>query len=146
MEKFIFRFNTVLNVKEKIEDDRKNKLGVSMRKLAVEQNKLNKLFYKKDDLVHNLEEKMQNTIKIEELRNLSYNLDMMQNIISKQIGVVEQSELETENRRKDLIEASKQKKVFEKLKEKDYEEHKYNRLKEEYALTDEIVCYKAASR
>ena len=146
MEKFIFRFNTVLNVKEKIEDDRKNKLGISMQKLAVEQNRLDKLSFKKDDLIDSLNERMQNTIKIEELRNFSYNLDMMQGIIDKQAETVEQSELEAENRRKDLIEASKQKKVFEKLKEKDYEKHRYEQLKKEHALTDEIVSYKTASK
>lgn len=117
-----------------------------MQKLAAEQNKLDKLCYKKEDLIHNLEVKMQNTIKVEELRNLSYNLDIMQNIINKQEEVVEQSELETENKRKDLVEASKQKRIFEKLKEKDYGRHKYNQLKQEHALTDEIVCYRTASK
>lgn len=146
MGKFVFRFDTILGVKEKIEDDKKNKLGISIQRLVAEQNKLDKLCYKKDDLVHNLEEKMQNTIKVKELRNLSYSLDMMQNIINKQEEVVEQSELETENKRRDLVEASKQKKIFEKLKEKDYGKHKYNQLRREYALTDEIVCYKTASK
>lgn len=146
MGRFIFRFDTVLSVKEKIEDDKKNKLGISMQKLATEQDKLDTLCYKKDDLICNLEEKMQATIEVRELRNFSSNLDMMQNIIDRQAEVVEQSELETENRRKDLVEASKQKKVFEKLKENDYEKHRYNQLKKEHALTDQIVCYKAASR
>lgn len=146
MGKFTFRFDTILTTKEKIEDDRKNKLGISMQKLASEQNQLEKLSHKKNNLINNLEESLQKTVEVSELRNLSYNLDMIQDIIDKQTQVVEQLELETENRRKDLIEASKQKKVFEKLKEKDYEEYKYNQLKKEYALTDEIVCYKAASR
>ncbi len=146
MGKFIFRFDTILTTKEKIEDDRKNKLGISMQKLASEQNQLEKLSHKKNNLINNLEESLQKTVEVSELRNLSYNLDMIQDIIDKQTQVVEQLELETENRRKDLIEASKQKKVFEKLKEKDYEEYKYNQLKKEYALTDQIVCYKAASR
>lgn len=146
MEKFIFRFDTILSTKEKIEDDRKNKLGISMQKLAVEQRHLETLFQKKSDLINNWKEKTQKTVKVSELRNLSQNLDLMQSIIDKQSMVVEQSELEAENRRKDLLEASKQKKVFEKLKEKDYEEHKYNQLKKEDALTDEIVCYKAVGR
>lgn len=146
MGKFTFRFDTILTTKEKIEDDRKNKLGISMQKLASEQNQLEKLSHKKNNLINNLEESLQKTVEVSELRNLSYNLDMIQDIIDKQTQVVEQLELETENRRKDLIEASKQKKVFEKLKEKDYEEYKYNQLKKEYALTDQIVCYKAASR
>lgn len=147
MGKFTFRFDTILTTKEKIEDDRKNKLGISMQKLLAEQTKLDKLCCKKDDLVYSLEEKMQDTtIKVRELRNFSHNLNVMQNIIDKQTQVVEQSEIETENRRKDLIEASKQKKVFEKLKEKDFEEYKYNELRKEYALTDEIVCFKAAGR
>jgi len=146
MEKFIFRFDTVLNTKEKIEEDRKNKFGISMQKLVTEQEYLQRLFQKKNDMVNQLQEKSNKIVKISELRSISNNLDIMQNIIDKQLNVVEQSEIETENRRKQLLEASKQKKVFEKLKEKDYEEHKYNQLKKEDALTDEIVSYKAVSR
>lgn len=146
MEKFIFRFDTVLNTKEKIEEDRKNKFGISMQKLVTEQEHLQRLFQKKNDMVNQLQEKSNKIVKISELRSISNNLDIMQNIIDKQLNVVEQSEIETENRRKQLLEASKQKKVFEKLKEKDYEEHKYNQLKKEDALTDEIVSYKAVSR
>lgn len=146
MGKFIFRFDTILNTKEKIEEDRKNKLGISMQKLALEQQHLETLFQKKNELLNSWKEKSQKTVKISQLRNLSQNLDLMKNIIDKQLNVVKQSELEAENRRKDLLEASKQKKVFEKLKEKDYEEHKYNQLKKEDALTDEIVCYKAVGR
>ncbi len=146
MGKFTFRFDTILTTKEKIEDDRKNKLGISMQKLASEQNQLEKLSHKKNNLINNLEESLQKIVEVSELRNLSYNLDMIQNIIDKQTQIVEQLELETENKRKDLIEASKQKKIFEKLREKDYEEYKYTELKKEYTLTDEIVCYKAASR
>ncbi|MBU5677415.1 flagellar export protein FliJ [Alkaliphilus sp. MSJ-5] len=146
MEKFIFRFDTILNTKEKIEEDRKNKLGISMKKLVTEQEHLQRLFQKKNDMVNQWQEKSSKIVKISELRSISNNLDIMQNIIDKQLNVVEQSELETENRRKQLLEASKQKKVFEKLKEKDYEEHKYNQLKKEDALTDEIVSYKAVCR
>ncbi|QUH20838.1 flagellar export protein FliJ [Alkaliphilus sp. B6464] len=146
MEKFIFRFDTILNTKEKIEEDRKNKLGISMKKLVTEQEHLQRLFQRKNDMIIQWQEKSNKIVKISELRSISNNLDIMQNIIDKQLNVVEQSEFETENRRKQLLEASKQKKVFEKLKEKDYEEHKYNQLKKEDALTDEIVSYKAVCR
>ncbi len=146
MGNFTFRFDTILNTKEKIEDEKKNKLGISMQKLAAEQNELDKLCDKKEDLINNWNEKTKETVKVSVLRNLSHNLDLMQNIIDKQSDIVEQTEIEAEDRRKDLIEASKEKKVFEKLKEKDYEEHKYNELKKEHALTDEIVCYRATVR
>lgn len=146
MERFVFRFGTILNTKEKIEDDRKNKLGISMKRLASEKEHLQMLFKKKDDMINQWQERSENVIKISDLRNLSNSLDIMRNIIDKQLNVVEESKTDTEIKRKDLLEASKQKKVFEKLKEKDYEEHKYNQLKKEYALTDEIVSYKAANR
>lgn len=146
MGKFIFRFDSILTAKEKIEDDKKNKLGISMQKLASEQSKLDNLCCKKDDLIDNLKEKMKETIKVRELRNFSNNLNIMQGIIDKQLERVEESEQEAEDRRRDLIEASKQRKVFEKLKEKDYEEFKYKELKKEYALTDELVSFKVASR
>ncbi|HZJ77162.1 MAG TPA: hypothetical protein VFC70_05575, partial [Oscillospiraceae bacterium] len=81
MEKFTFRFDTILTTKEKIEDDKKNKFGISMQKLAAGQNQLEKLSDKKNDLVDKWEKRLQKTVEISELRNLSYNLDMMQDII-----------------------------------------------------------------
>jgi len=146
VERFIFRFDTILNTKEKIEDDRKNKLGISMKRLATEQEQLQKMFQKRSSIVSQFKEKTQKAVKISELRNLSNNLDILKNIINKQLSVVEQSKFDAENKRKELFEASKQKKIFEKLKEKDYEDHKYSQLKKEYILIDEIVSYKAANR
>ncbi len=116
MEKFNFRFDTILSAKEKIEDDKKNKFGLSMKKLSLEQEHLENLFKKKSDIINHWQEKSQAVIKIGELRNLSNNLDLIQGIINKQISVVDEKRLEAENRRKELLEASKQKKVFEKLK------------------------------
>ena len=146
MEKFVFRFNTILNTKEKIEDDRKNKLGISMKKLAQEKENLQALSNKKNDMINQWQKKSNNVIKISELRNLSNSLELMEVFIDKQSKIVEESEIEAKNKRKELIDASKEKKVFEKLKEKDYEEYKYIQLKKEHAVTDELVSYKAASR
>lgn len=146
MDKFNFRFDTILSTKEKIEDDKKNKLGISMKKLAIQREHLDKLFQKKNDIIVQIDHKSQNKVKIRELRNLYTNLDRIQTIINNQTNVVMEQESETQNRRKDLLEASKQKKVFEKLKEKDFEEFKYSQLKNEIALTDEIISYKAANR
>ncbi len=146
MEKFVFRFNTILNTKEKIEDDRKNKLGISMKKLAQEKENLQTLSNKKNDMINQWQKKSNNVIKISELRNLSNSLELMEVFIDKQSKIVEESEIEAKNKRKELIDASKEKKVFEKLKEKDYEEYKYIQLKKEHAVTDELVSYKAASR
>jgi len=146
VERFVFRFDTILNTKEKIEDDRKNKLGISMKRLVTEQDQLQRMLHKKNNMINQFKEKTNKVVKISELRNLSNNLSTMKNIIDNQLYVVEQSKFEAEHKRKELLEASKQKKVFEKLKEKDYEEHKYNQLKKEYTLTDEIVSYKVANR
>jgi len=146
VERFVFRFDTILNTKEKIENDRKNKFGISMKKLVTEQEHLQNLFRKKNSIINQFSEKTQKIVKVNELRNLSNNLSIMQKIIDKQLNAVEQSKFEAENTRKELLEASKQKKIFEKLKEKDYEEYKSSQLKKEYILADEIVSYKVATR
>lgn len=146
MDKFIFRFNTILHNKERIEDDRKNKLGISMRKLVTEQQNLENLFNKKENIMGQIKNKTKETVKVSELRRLANNMEIMKNIIDKQQHVVDQSKLDTENKRINLLEASKQKKVFEKLKEKDFEEHKYLQLKKEDAIVDQFVSYKAANK
>ncbi|ABW19027.1 flagellar export protein FliJ [Alkaliphilus oremlandii] len=146
MGKFVFRFNTILNTKEKIEDDRKNKLGLSMKKLAQEKEELKALADKRNNLIEQWQTKSSDIVKISDLRALSNNLELMQNFIDKQNKVVELSEMDAFNKRKELIEASKEKKVFQKLREKDFEEYKYIELKKEYELVDELVSYKASNR
>lgn len=146
MGKFVFRFNTILNTKEKIEDDRKNKLGLSMKKLAQEKEELKALADKRNTLIEQWQTKSSDIVKISDLRALSNNLELMQNFIDKQNKVVELSEMDAFNKRKELIEASKEKKVFQKLREKDFEEYKYIELKKEYELVDELVSYKASNR
>lgn len=146
MDKFSFRFDTILSTKQKMEDDKKNKLGISIKKLASEKAHLENLFQKKNDIANQIDQKFQSKIKIKELRTLHNNLYRMQDLIDKQLDVVGQHESETQNKRKELLEASKGKKVFEKLKEKDFEEFKYNQFKSEIALTDEIISYKIANR
>ena len=146
MGKFVFRFNTILNTKEKIEDDRKNKLGLSMKKLAQEKEELKALADKRNNLIEQWQTKSSDIVKISDLRALSNNLELMQNFIDKQNKVVELSEMDAFNKRKELIEASKEKKVFQKLREKDFEEYKYIELKKEYELVDDLVSYKASNR
>ena len=146
MGKFVFRFNTILNTKEKIEDDRKNKLGLSMKKLAQEKEELKALAEKRNNLIEQWQTKSSDIVKISDLRALSNNLELMQNFIDKQNKVVELSEMDAFNKRKELIEASKEKKVFQKLREKDFEEYKYIELKKEYELVDDLVSYKASNR
>jgi len=135
-----------LNTKEKIEDDRKNKLGLSMKKLAQEKEELKALADKRNNLIEQWQTKSSDIVKISDLRALSNNLELMQNFIDKQNKVVELSEMDAFNKRKELIEASKEKKVFQKLREKDFEEYKYIELKKEYELVDELVSYKASNR
>jgi len=45
-----------------------------------------------------------------------------------------------------MIEAVKEKKIFEKLKENEYERYTYELKKQEEKLNDTIVSYKAATQ
>ena len=117
-----------------------------MKKLAQEKEELKALADKRNTLIEQWQTKSSDIVKISDLRALSNNLELMQNFIDKQNKVVELSEMDAFNKRKELIEASKEKKVFQKLREKDFEEYKYIELKKEYELVDELVSYKASNR
>ena len=120
MKKFSFRLQTVLNVKEQKEEKLKNDLL-----------RLNALKAKQQLLLKELEttikqkgkEKQQNQAEGTSIEKLMYYEKHIQHLMHK-IDDTEKKIKEIENmsdkKRVEVIQASKEKKVFEKLKERDF--------------------------
>jgi len=66
--------------------------------------------------------------------------------IKRQQQKVQETEVELEKAKAEMIEAVKEKKIFEKLKENEYERYTYELKKQEEKLNDTIVSYKAATQ
>lgn len=145
MVDFNFRLEKVLNYKKTLEDYKKSQYGVVQKKLFDEEDKLAK-FNKYKNIVKN--EKNQTVIKTN-IGNLAmYNnyINDLSRKIKSQEQIVNKTRKDAEEAKEEMITAVKEKKIFEKLKEQEYEEYLYQLKRDEEKQTDAIVSYKTSTQ
>ena len=144
--KFSFRFQTILDIKERLEEDKKSQLGTATQYFQEEANRLQTFIDKKNNANQELQDLTQQVITINDLKKFGNKLEFMQRQIDHQNVVVKKSESLMDNCRLELVEAKKQTMIFDKLKEKAQDQFKYMKLKEEEVFIDQIVSYRTASK
>lgn len=119
MKKFRFRLQKVMEIKEEVEKQRMIDLSEAKQVVDLETTRLNHLNDEQIDCQHRIDEKS-STEKINpgELALYYRFLDQTRMRIEAQEDRLQAAHLEMERRRQILLEASKEKKVLEKLKEK----------------------------
>ncbi|NLV76422.1 MAG: flagellar export protein FliJ [Tissierellia bacterium] len=135
----------VLNYKKTLEDYKKSQYGIAQKKLFDEEDKLAK-FNKYKNIVKN--EKNQTVIKTN-IGNLAmYNnyINDLSRKIKSQEQIVNKTRKDAEEAKEEMITAVKEKKIFEKLKEQEYEEYLYQLKRDEEKQTDAIVSYKTSTQ
>lgn len=143
--KFNFRLERVLNYKKTVEDLKKNQYGSVKQRLNREENKLDSFIKHKKNL---LNEKDSTIVKTRVGNLVLYNnyIKDINEKIENQKEIVSQVEKELQVKRAEMIDAIKEKKMFEKLKENEYEKYLYELKKEEEKLNDTIVNFKVSTR
>lgn len=143
--KFNYRFQNILKIKEKIEESKKYQLASTQQHFRKEKGKLDSLLEKKRQNIDkwNAITNDNKVVKIKELQNSSTRLQMVNDLIERQENVVKKCETKLNHHRNELIEAQKQTKIFEKIKEKDFEVFQIQQDKDEAALIDQLVTYKS---
>ncbi len=146
MKGFKFRLQSLLNVKEKFEQQAKIVFGEETAKLEEEKSKLVSLYNNKEDVLQKQRESFTGTIDIQsfnEYRNYSMKLDTM---IIQQIEAVARQNIKTEEAKKKLADIMKERKTLEKLKEKEVEIFQKEMQLAEDKQVDELVTYKFGTR
>lgn len=142
MKKFKFRFETVLKVKEKKEEQLKREFMQLIALKIRQENLLKEIEKEKQKMAkEKFNEKQSGT----DIQTLIYYEEYC-NLLRKEISLTEKKIKELQEKadikREELIEASKQKKIFEKLKQSDFNEFKALLLKNEQQILDEIAINK----
>ena len=121
MARFIFSMQTILNMKEKLEEQAKNNFAQANRSLQeallMQKQCENRLAAGKQTL----KEAMLENLKVGQIRRREDDVEIFRMYLRQQILVVKQKEKEVEVAREHLNEAMKERKTFEKLKEKAFE-------------------------
>jgi len=142
LKKFKFRFDTVLRVKEKKEEQLKREF-MQLIALKIQQENLLKEIEKEKKKI--IKEKFDEKQTGTDIQTLIYYEEYC-NFLRKEINLTEKKIKELQEKadikREELIEASKQKKIFERLKQSDFQKFKALVLKNEQQILDEAAVNK----
>jgi len=144
--RFSFRFESILSLKEKDEDSKKNNLGLATKSLLQEEEHLTSLLQRRHEVTNEIRTKTQNKLQIKDLQHYASKLEFIDGQINQQKTTVNQWEDKVDQCRFQLMEAKKQTKIFNRIKEKDLEDHHYMELKDEEMFIDQLVSFKAACK
>ncbi len=146
MAKYVYRLQSLINVKEKLEEQKKNELAVQNNKLSKEKEILNDFYLELNSVLEEQEIKQATKINAFQVQQYISYIDKLKVEIEKQIEIVKVEEKKAEEIRLELLEFTKAKKSLEILKERDYENYLEEEKKAEQKIVDEIVSYKYNSR
>ena len=142
MAKFIFKMQSLLSIKEKLEDKSKTEYGKALNKLEEEKNILLSLENKKQENIAMLKQSIETGVRPNHIDNINKYISFIDKKIQEQQENINKAEEIVEEKRLELLEAMKQRKVLEALKEKEKENYFKEELNKEQKIIDEIVSYK----
>ncbi len=143
MKKFAFRFERILQVRIDKENEIRNTLGKVNKLILEKEEEFKKVHLQYEDFLKQLNNSMKQGVRAGDMQavaiNKTYLIDKM-NHIKRELSVLVEERMRIQ---KDLIEANKQRKIMEKLKEKEIEKYKALEAMEEAKTIDQIVTYQS---
>ncbi|MCM1246486.1 MAG: flagellar export protein FliJ [Roseburia sp.] len=146
MARFRFPMQNILNMKEKLEEQAKNEYGQANARLLREQEKLDELTARLEDAKQKLRDVLQEMLSVKEIRRKEDAVEIIKTYVMQQFLIVRRCEKEVEIARERLREAMKERKIFEKLREKAFEEFMKEEGRKEQKEVDELMSYKYGAK
>ncbi len=141
MAKFQYKLQSVLDIKEKLESQEKIAFGIAMAKLLEEQEVLQKLMIQKAGYDKQARKLLEGNINLRDIHTCRRAVETMKTRIRAQMLEVHNAEKQLDIVRRRLNEVMIERKTYEKLREKKFEEFKAEVLYEENKEVDELVSY-----
>jgi len=145
MAAYKFRLQKLLNYKVSIEEEKKNELNKASKRLEEEKNKLLAVKQKLNEMNSTFHEKTSLGMSVNELKLLANYIDYYKRSIKEQKIKIRMAEDYLSTCRGELIKATQEKKMVEKLKEIDYGKYLYEEQKKEEKLVDDLVSFKESN-
>lgn len=141
MAKFIYRMQSILSVKEKLETQAKNEFAQAKIRLDEEIAKLEALKERKSAYEEEGRQMRKAAIDVQKLNENQYAVDRMDEYIAAQQKNVGKAERELEKARVKMVEAMQESQIHQKLKEKAFEEFKRDLSAQEAKEIDELTSF-----
>ena len=146
MAVFRFRLETLLNVKIQLEKSAKNELGVAVTRLEHERRRLADIGRQLDVLGDEFVAAVSGNIDAERIRGIRAFIAATENEKERQKQKVKEASDTVDKIRDKVIVLMQERKVLEKLREKEVEAFRLEGLADEQRLNDELVTYRGRSR
>lgn len=142
---FNFNLQSILGIKEKIEEQKKIELGNATIFLNAQIDVLNGLIDQHNELINLFNQKNGKKFFAKELIDLNVSIKYYDDEILQQRDVIKKAEKAVEDKRVALNHAVMERKTYEKLKEIAYENYQKEELSENAKILDEIISFKYSS-
>jgi flagellar FliJ protein len=142
MAKFNFRLQQYLGVKEQIEDQKEFEYSKAIRKREEEKNLLLQMTKQREQQIEDMRVAVLNAIDPVEIRHLNHSIDRLKTHIKQQMERVAAAEVFAENKRLELVEAMKERKALEIVRDNAREEFLKEEQIAEQKQIDERVSFK----
>ncbi len=146
MARFQFPLENILNVKKKLEKQAKNEFGQANARLFREQEKLEAVILRSGEARQKLKAALSETLSVTEIRRREEAVEILKFYVLQQQLAVKRREKEVEIAREKLNEAMKERKIYEKLKEKAFDEFMREENRKEQRAVDELMSYKHGAK
>ncbi|MGN0388282.1 MAG: flagellar export protein FliJ [Suilimivivens sp.] len=141
MAKFVYRMQSILNIKEKMESQARNEFARSRQHLNEEEEKLKGLTERKAFYEQQGRELQESSLNVRDILDNRNAIERMKEYIAVQKKAVITAQAQLEDARQKLQNAMQEKKTQEKLKEKAFEEFVKEENAKESKEIDELVSY-----
>jgi flagellar FliJ protein len=138
MPQFKFKLQKVLDYRKIKEEEKKRELSLLLIEYNKEREILNILKNKQEELFGDLKNLQKDELNITQILFYYFYLQDLSNRIKKQVQILEELDKKIQEKREEVIQASKERRIMEKLKERKYKEFLYFMDRAEQIFLDEI--------
>ena len=146
MAKFIYRMQSILDIKVKLETQAKMQFASAKHALDLEEEKLEILISRKEAYLEEGRSLRNNSLNVKQLKDNKTALQTMDIFIEEQKGQIRIAEEKLEKARIRLQEVMQERKIQEKLREKSFEDFLMEDNHRESKEVDELTSYTYGQR
>lgn len=146
MAKFVYRMQSILNIKYQLETQAKMEVGRAQMRLNEEQEKLQTLIDRKEAYLEEGRQIREKALHVNDLRDNRNAVLIMDELIAVQKFEVRKAEEAVERARAKLTEIMQERKMHEKLKEKALIQFLEEEKAAEFKVVDELTSYTYGQR
>jgi flagellar FliJ protein len=146
MARFNFRLQQFLNIKEQIETQRELEYAQALRRLEEERQRLRQMEAKRLEQIEDFRKSLLEAVKPDRIRRYNNTIERLKAMIREQEKRIAAAEAFAEKKRLALVDAMKERKSFEKLRENTMDEYRRAELMSEQKQVDELVSYQYGKR